>query len=105
MPRTQYVIVSRDPESGNGGTMPSLGSRDDVVRKLRDFNTAPEQDGDDDVLYGPGICVQMPPMQDPVTQMLLSLTEEEIAWPVIIRIGKALDWKIIDAATGRELNP
>ena len=42
---------------------------------------------------------------NPVTQMLMTVVEEEIAWQVIMRLAKDLDWKLRDPATGRELEP
>jgi hypothetical protein len=97
----QYVIVSRRSASANG--MAPVGPRDQLLRDLGNFNTAPEREGDD-VLYGPGIRLELPPGQDPVGQMLMTVTEEEIAWLVIMRLAKAFDWKIVDVNTGRELN-
>ena len=98
----QFVILSRDPATDNG--MAPIGPRSDIIRKLTQFNTSPEQEGDD-VLYGPGILIELPPDQDPVAQMLMSITEEEIAWLVVMRLVKELHWKILDPETGRELGP
>ena len=38
-------------------------------------------------------------------QMLMSITEEEIAWLVVMRLAKEMEWKILDPETGRELRP
>lgn len=85
--------------------MAALGSRKEIVEQLSAFNTAPEREGEDDPLYGPGILISLPPMTDPVTQMLVSVTEEEIGWQVILRIAKHFCWKVVDTSSGRELNP
>ena len=74
-----------------------------MLRDLSRFNTAPEREGED-VLYGPGIRLELPPGQDTVNQILLTVTEEEIAWLVIMRLAKTFDWKIVDMNSGRELN-
>jgi len=97
----QYVILSKHPSSGNG--MVPLGRRAEIIRELANYNTAPEREGDD-MLYGPGIRLELPPGQDEITQILLTIIEEEIAWLVIMRLAKAFEWKIVDPATGRELN-
>lgn len=102
MSSRQFVIVSRDHSSD--GAMTPIGSRQEILDTLRNFNTGPDHEGGQ-TLYGPGICIDMPPDQDPVTQMLLYLNEEEIAWPVIMRLGKAMQWKLLDMSTGRELTP
>lgn len=98
----QFVILSREPSSNNG--MAPIGSRREIVDSLSHYNTAPESEGED-ILFGPGIRIELPPGQDPVTQMLMSITEEEIAWLVVMRLAKELRWKILDPNTGRELSP
>jgi hypothetical protein len=97
----QYVILSKRTANNNG--MVPIGSRDQIVGDLSLFNTAPEREGDD-VLYGPGIRLELPPGQDTINQILLTITEEEIAWLVITRLTKAFDWKLVDTTSGRELN-
>jgi hypothetical protein len=101
VPAQQFVILSKRPDSANG--LPSLGPRAELVRQLERFNTAPERQGDD-VLYGPGIRLELPPEQGEVSQVLVTITEEEIAWQVIMRLLKEFEWKIVDTNTGRELN-
>jgi len=98
----QFVILSRD-EAPDGGMAP-IGSRADIVRDLSNLNTSPEKDGDL-ILWGPGIRIELPPDEDPVRQMLVTMIEEEIAWQVIVRLAKAMKWKILDPLTGRELSP
>jgi hypothetical protein len=101
VPAQQYVILSKQPASANG--MAAIGRRSEIIGTLASYNTAPEREGED-VLYGPGIRIELPPGQDKVSQMLMTVTEEEIAWLVIMRLAHALQWKIVDPNTGRELN-
>jgi hypothetical protein len=98
----QFVILSQET-AGHDGMAP-LGPRQEIIDRLATMNTAPAIEGDE-MLYGPGIRIELPPEQDPVLQMLMSITEEEIAWQVILRISKAMQWKILDPETGRELTP
>ncbi len=98
----QYVILSNEVPTDNG--MAPIGSREEILNLLASYNTAPE-DGDVSVLFGPGIRIELPPDQDPVPQMVLSVVEDEIAWLVIMRLAKELKWKILDPMTGRELKP
>lgn len=102
MSRRQFVILSRN--GSKDGSLAPLGTRRQVVQGLEHCNTAPESDGGD-ILYGPGIEVELPPSQDPITQMLLSITDDDIAWVVVIRLAREFGWKILDPNTGRELNP
>jgi hypothetical protein len=97
----QLVILSREESSGEG--LAAIGTRQEIVGQLKSLNTAPAVDGED-ILHGPGITIELPP-GEPVTQMLMTIVEEEIAWQVIMRLAKDLQWKLLDPATGRELVP
>ena len=101
MSSQQYVILARGDAPNNG--LAPLGSRADIVAQLSVRNTAPDSPGED-VLYGPGIRIELPP-GDPVTQMLLTVVEDEIAWLVMTRLARDLRWRLLDPATGREWNP
>ncbi len=102
MSKRQLVILSRT--HNKDGSLGSLGSRADVVKSLALRNTAAEMDGGD-ILHGPGIEIELPPGQDPVLQMLLHINDDDIAWVVIMRLAKDLQWKVLDPASGRELSP
>jgi len=99
---TQLVILSR--EEAPGGGLAAIASRVDVLRELADRNTGPERAGDD-LLHGPGIEIQLAPEQDPITQMLLTINDEDIAWTVILRLARDLHWRIFDPRSGRSLTP
>ena len=100
----QFVILSREEPAGGSGLAP-IGPRRDILRNLADCNTGPERNGADDVLHGPGIQIELTPNQNPITQMLVTVTEEEIGWLVLARLIKAFHWKLLDPNTGRELSP
>jgi len=89
----QFVIQART-EGSDGQRVPSLAL----------CNTIAEIEGGDD-LWGPGIRIELPPDTDPVTQMLLVIVEDEIAWLPIVRLAKKFDWSVMDIETGRELQP
>lgn len=102
MPRRQLVILSRHSDK-DGGLSP-LGNRRDIEDALSLRNTASDRPGGH-VLYGPGIELELPPEQDPVLQMLLTVSDEDIAWSVILRLAREMQWKILDPSNGRELSP
>lgn len=102
MARRQLVILSRNSDR-DGGLAP-LGPRAEIEEALASRNTAPDRPGGS-IFYGPGIELELPPEQDPVTQMLLSVSDEDIAWGVILKLARALQWKILDPENGRELSP
>ena len=98
----QFVIQART-EGSDGHRVP-LGSRSEIIESLALCNTIAEIEGGDD-LWGPGIRIELPPETDPVTQMLLVIVEDEIAWLPIVRLAKKFDWSVMDIETGRELQP
>ncbi len=103
MATQQYVILSCADAPADGGMAP-IGSRREIVEQLSHYNTMPEREGED-ILYGPGIRIELPPDEDPLRQMLLSVVEKDIAWLPIMRLAVAFRWKLFDPATGRELTP
>jgi|TARA_B100000959_G_scaffold262204_1_gene300406 hypothetical protein len=98
----QFVIQSRT--CNNDGTRVPLGNRQEIIDDLGRFNTATEVDGGN-VLWGPGIRIELPPDEEKIQQMLLFIVEEEIAWLPIVRLAKQFDWSVMDIETGRELQP
>lgn len=97
----QFVIQSRT--AGQDGNRVPLGNRNEIVDSLSRFNTFAEVEGGD-MLWGPGIRIELPP-DVVVQQMLLHIVEEEIAWLPIVRLAKQFDWSVTDIETGRELQP
>lgn len=103
MPKRQIVIVSSQPaEEG----MPPLGTIDEVSSALAEFNTAPDGSARSAetgtiLLHGPGLVVELPMGIDRVTQGLVTLIDEDMAWPVLMRLVKNLPWKLLDLETGR----
>ena len=81
-----------------------LGSRREVVEQLATLSTCPERP-DDDVLWGPGLRLELTPGQDPIMQMLLTIVEDEIAWLSVMRLARVCQWRIIDLETGQEVEP
>lgn len=93
----------RDPAHASLHLM-SLGKRSEVERMLNHFNCYDDGSGDTPgVLYGPGINVQLPLVGDgdPVMQVMVSMVEESLAWTVLERLVRSLDWKVQDPKTGR----
>ena len=83
--------------------MATLGTLQEIVEQLRPFNTAPDGSSPAGVLYGPGIVVQLPMVgeDDAVNQLLVTLNDESAAWPVLERMCRALQWKMMDPQSGR----
>ncbi len=95
-----------DPFGGGSSTMNmvTMGTARDIEEALRSYNTA--SDGDPmtpGVLYGPGFTAELPPVgpDDPVAQIGITITENDSAGPVLMRLCRRLNWRLIDPDTGR----
>lgn len=116
MPRLAefYVLQKPRPKADGGGLQP-LGSREDVLRFFATVNTTPDRPGTD-VLYGPGISVQLPPAQDPVQQVTVNVTEDELfeilftgtaIEPMgrLLRAAHARGWRFFDPVRSEYVPP
>lgn len=85
--------------------MADLGPMRRVIAELARFNTAPDGGGGGGLgtvmLFGPGLVVDLPSSADELTQILVTVTENDTAWPVLSRLCKAMGWKMLDAETGQ----
>lgn len=99
------------PTGGQGAMIP-LGAFAEVVAALARFNVAPDTSGPRGfgnapgvcVLFGPGFIMEIPgdgSPRDDVNQVMTTVTDEDFAWPVLIRLCKSLGWRMLDAETGR----
>jgi len=98
------------PRAGGGARgagaleLEPLGSPREVTRRLAEFNTAPDGTARSDglvVLHGPGMVVEYPGALEEVAQAVVTLIEEDIAFPVLMRVCKTLGWKMMDPESGR----
>lgn len=57
------------------------------------------------VLFGPGMVMEVPlsgaEANPDIAQVLVSVTDEDFAWPVLLRICRANTWKLMDPDSGR----
>ncbi len=102
MPRPEFVILSR--EASADGELVPLGSRAEIVDGLSHCNTGPEAPGED-LLYGPGLEILLPPGEDPIRQMILRISDDDIGYVVMLRMAKEFRWKVRDLEHGREFQP
>lgn len=99
------VLVTAPPAGQTGGNTGPLGRAKEIREKLAPFNTAPDGSArksvGTEILFGPGILVELPTGQDEINQALVTMIEEEIAWPVLMRMCRTLGWALMDPNTGR----
>ena len=97
----QLVVMSHEPASTDGSLAP-IASRTKMLSDLASRNTGPDMDGGE-TLYGPGIRLEMTPDEDPITQMLLEIVDEDIGWDVATRLAREFGWSLLDPMSGRTL--
>jgi len=101
--KRQYVLMTAQTTPGGG--LSALGSAGAVKEILANFNTAPDggptKSLGTEMLHGPGMVMDIPTSTESVTQVMVSVTDEEIAWPVLSRLCKVRNWKLVDLESGR----
>lgn len=107
--------------SGSGGsTMEPLGTLRAVARQLASYNIAPDSSGPHGfgermgvaLFFGPGLVAEVP-LSDEMTAnkgegpdvvlVLVSVTDEDFAFPVVMRLCRESKWKMMDPDSGRTL--
>lgn len=82
-----------------------LGTVDEVLAILAKYNTAPDgspaKRAGSRVLYGPGMVVDVPTFGKDVTQAMVSVTDDDIAIPVLFKVCKANGWRLVDLESGQ----
>lgn len=106
MPAPRRLVLV--PAALDSGETPSFGAKKRFVQELARYNTAP--DGSPahlGVLFGPGFRVETAFVgdRDPLTQALITITEEDNAWPVLTRLCRETHWRLQDIETGRSFGP
>ena len=90
-----------DKPGASGGP---LGSLCVVKEAFAPYNTAPDGGPGNatiELLHGPGMIVEMPMNQDEIQQAMITVTDDDIAWPVLSRACRQLGWTMVDLETGR----
>ena len=111
-------LVLLNPGSGGSDGVVPLGSLREVRDALGNSNIAPDGSGPHGygermgtgVFFGPGMVMEVPLMDDPtvsrgegpeVKQILVTVTDEDFAFPVLMRLCKRNHWQMMDAESGR----
>lgn len=101
MPKRQLVLLKHaDPQR----PPEPLGTLTQITRALADYNTAPDggkSTGATRSLYGPGMIVEVSTASPDITQALVTVSEEDMAWPVLSRLCRRLGWKLMDIESGK----
>lgn len=104
MAKKRQLVLTRPPAAKGDPTVVPLGARKEVLSSLANFNLAPDGARSKtgmEVLWGPGMVMEWPAAADQVNQAMVSVTDEDIAWPVLQRLCKTLGLMLVDLETGR----
>jgi len=91
---------------GEDGESEPLGSAGEVAEALSRFNTAPDgSPGKSSMgtsfLYGPGFVIELASGQETVHQAILTVEDDELAWPVLSKLCDTTGWRMMDIETGQ----
>ena len=102
--RRQLALIKlEDPDDRASQTVP-LGKRPDFEDALSRFNTATDggtPSGGSVTFYGPGLVIEIVPMDGIVRQALVYCQNEDFAFPVLYRLCKSNGWKLQDMESGQ----
>jgi hypothetical protein len=103
--RRLFVLIGPPTgDSREAGAKP-LGRIRDIERELGRFNTAgdgsPHAGQPTIRLHGPGMVVELSTANDPATQAMVSVNDEQMAWPVLERMCRGLHYRLMDPESGR----
>jgi hypothetical protein len=112
--KRQVVIVKTiDPaDEDEGAGLPALGDLPELLGWLARFNTAPDggQAGANAEamgllkLHGPGMTIElMAPGGQDVRQLMVNMTDDDFAFPVLVRMCRMHRWTMLDPASGQRL--
>jgi hypothetical protein len=113
MGKRRTLLILKASEALPGGGLPALGSLKDVIAMFGAGNVAPDGAGTlglgdrpgSALFHGPGLVAEVPldpdqPNPD-VKQILVGVTDDDFAWPVLSRLCKTHGWKLMDPDSGR----
>jgi hypothetical protein len=110
--RTILIVPGSGGGGGGGSSSPaasSLGSLKSVLLDFAPFNTAPDGSGNEGmgdalgvgVLHGPGFRAEVPTMSEVVAQVIITISDEDFAFPVLMKMCRLNKWKMMDPESGQ----
>ena len=107
MPKRQLVLM-KAARPGDEDGLPVMGSIRHVLDALSRHNTAPDGSPAKSsvrLLYGPGMLVEIADAGDEVRQIMVTMTDDDFAFPILARLCREQQWTMMDPETGRRFGP
>lgn len=113
MAKKRTLLLLKGGEAPSEGGLAPLGTLSEVKAALINYNISADGSGaaglgerlGTGVFHGPGMVLEISLPQDErdpeVKQMLIAVTDEDFAWPVISKMCKGEKWKLMDPESGR----
>ena len=105
MAKSRQFVLMRPPRSPGSSPVP-LGSLRALREAFAPYNTAPDGSpsaSGTELLHGPGLVVEIPTGLPEINQAMLTVTDDDIAWPVLSRACRVQGWTLVDLESGRTL--
>lgn len=103
MPRILVILSSEPPRDG---PRPPIVTRRELLDRLAPHNISPESPDAPDTLFGPGMRLELQPGEDPVTQITLTIVDEDIFFArrngPLMRLKQVLPIRMTDMESGLE---
>lgn len=104
------LTQAADPGGGHDEGLPALGTVLAVLGALARYNTGTDgtvtKNGSGAVMmYGPGMVMEMVPIDGEVKQVMVTMTDDDFAFPVLMRLCREQRWTMLDPETGRRFGP
>lgn len=106
MPKSRQLVLMKS--SGTPGKSGGpLGLPQHVRDSFARFNTAadggPAPSSGLELLHGPGMTVELPTSGDKseIQQAMITVTDDDIAWPVLSRACRTYGWTLVDLESGQ----
>lgn len=113
MARSRQILIIKtvDPSDDEADGLPPLGTCAEVQTVMSRYNTAADGGPKKDsaiavtILHGPGMYVEVyaDDAKAPVKQMMVTMTDQDFAFPVLTRVAREQRWTLLDPDTGQRL--
>jgi hypothetical protein len=108
-------MAAGEPSGASGADMRPMGTLDELLAALGQFNIAPDGSGPHGWgtdpftarLHGPGFLVEIPAAAGDraqhVAQAMVTINDDDFAFPVLLRMCRASKLRLVDPDSGRSL--
>lgn len=112
MGRSRHVVLTQAAGAATEEGPPSLGSLEEVTAALARYNTAPDGSSAREgggltttLMHGPGMVLEMAEIEGEVRQVMVTMTDDDFCFPVLMRLCRERRWTMLDPETGRKFGP